>query len=321
MQVNLYKSSDTIRAPANAIDARTGKKWDRKTANCMLKGTSVNMVLQNQEMKVWHEKDAYYGSYLDESVGFHFFFDQYTGKLLGRLEEYKYEEPYKVGDELSSVQGNMVALLMESSESDRFNFTEKSRVYKVVVKNNRIKIGTLQLDAVFITNPLSNEVLKNCSSRDLINAYTSYNDVCDFRFDYGVGWKQSIKSRNDYYQLFRRRYDLKSIIFAEWLPSAATMFKCFENCFNLEELDISTVQGSATVFTRCFANCKKLKVLKMNKTKNSCRIGGMFSGCLAIEHIEFPFEELSAAKKWRYDTGNITEIKCPLMNGFMRMIG
>lgn len=332
MLVSLFNKHDKIFVgDSKVIDCRTQSIKQYKdgymdTVNSVVRydgKTHVNMVIENDYITVYHEKGAYWGFYKDGSIGFHFFIDGAENSLQttsGRLEEFAYKEKYEISQDLKSVKGNVVAMLVQAPQSKLFTFEEKKKVFKVIVKDNFLKIGTLQFMAVLITNPLTNEALKAQSSRDALNAYIDYDGVCDFNFDFGIGWKQSIKSRDDYYQLFRQRYDIRVIIFADWLPAASSLFKTFENCFSLEEVDITKIQGSATVFTRCFANCKKLKVLKMNKNKNACRIGGMFSGCISLESVIFPFEELSACKKWRNDTGKLEEIRCPLMNGWMKMV-
>ena len=324
MQVKFFNKPEQV--TGEIVDVKTGRKLKEvpnESALLLINGKpQMNYVLEQKTITVYHawskkSKDSYYGSFSDGKVEFHFFLEPDSHSIVGRITQLD-SEKFEISSNMKSLKGGVSSILLEAEESERFNFREKSREYKVVIKNGNIKIGTLQLKGVLVNNPL--EYFKNTSSREMINCYVDADGVCDYSFDFGMGYTQGIKSRDDYYELFRRRYDITKIVFKEWLPSASTMFKCFENCFNLKEIDISAVQGSATVFTRCFANCKDLEILKMNKNKNSCRIGGMFSGCLSLKQIEFPFEELSAAKRWRYDTEQVYSIKAPLMNGFMEFL-
>ena len=304
---------------------------------------NFNLESDSYKVTVYHEKDCYWGSWKGKYCGFHFFLDNSNSlRFIGRIdsihssgdsseqtetekskEEYKidYDVSYNGGTisyDITKLSGDFILGISEVEDSKGFSFTEKSKVFEVSINEeyNCFQIGDFLFRDVVIKSPQLQ--LNDLSSRELINLMTNYDSVCDYSNTFGFGWKQGIKSRSDYYQLFRNRYDLREIKFADWLPSAETMFKCFENCFSLESIDITKIQGSATVFTRCFANCKKLKTVKILENRNECRIYGIFSGCLVLESITFPFLQLSASKKWNHDTGKLTDIRVPLMEKFMR---
>ena len=334
MFVKFYSPHDVIEVDQNAtvIDAKTKEKIKvtdgtipTETRYILVNNKpQMNFVIEHKYITVNHaysymkQEHAYWGSFSSDFVRFHFFTNS-KHKIIGRIDQVAdTQDRFELSHDMKHVSGPVSAILIEDESSKTFTFTRRTQEYKVIVKDGKLKIGTMQFNGYIVNDPL--QYFKNTTSEEMINCYVDADGVCDYSFDFGMRYTQGIKSRNDYAKLFRRRYDLVSIRFTEALPSAATMFKCFENCFNLKDIDISTIQGSATVFTRCFANCKLLESLKMNKNKNACRIGGMFSGCISLKNIEFPFEELSAAKKWRYDTEKIESIKAPLMNGFMEFM-
>lgn len=291
----------------------------------------IDLDSDSQKIIVYHEKDSYWGSWKGKYFGFHFFLDSSNtaSPFIGRADSIGYEGNYQIISNISyngtninvdyqKLIGNYMLGLVECKNSKRFSFTEKSKEFTLDYNEECqcYTIGEFMFDTFFFKCPSID--LKDLSSRDMINLLTNYDSICDYNTDFGFRYKQLIKSKNDYYELFRNRYDLKQIIFTDYIPSAASLFKTFENCFSLENVDITLIQGSATVFTRCFANCKKLKTVKILENRNECRIYGIFSGCLSLESVTFPFLQLSASKKWKNDTGKLTDIRVPLMEKFMK---
>ena len=283
----------------------------------------LNVVFQNNELTIYHEKNTYYGNYKDDEIGFHFYIDNETSStcpIAGRLEQILYgTDSFELSPSFKYVKGNIVCALIEDESSEHLSFTESSKTVKVIVKDNLLCVDSLRFKVYLFKNPLFDNYIKNASTKDMLNCLIDYNGICDFNYDFGVGFKQIVKSRYDYKELFKNAYDINKILFSEYQPSADSLFKTFEGCFNLTDIDITLIQGSATVFTRCFANCKKLKSVKMLENRNKCRIGGIFSGCLELNKIDFPFLELNASKKWNNDTGCLTDIRFPVMNKEMKL--
>ena len=278
----------------------------------------LNIMLQKKEFTVMHEKNTYYGNYKDSEIAFHFYIDNETTSscpIAGRLEQLKYgSEKYELSPTLKFVKGNIVCALIEDASSKHLSFTEPSKTVRAFVKDNLLCVDSLRFKVYLFKNPLFDSYIKNASTKDLLNCLIDYNGVCDFNYDFGLGFRQLIKSRNDYSELFKNAYDINQIIFTEDLPSASTLFKTFEGCYNLTDIDITLIQGSATVFTRCFANCKNIITIKMLENRNKCRIGGIFSGCLKLAKVDFPFLELNASKKWNNDTGSLSDVRFPNMS-------
>ena len=278
----------------------------------------LNILLQNNEITIYHEKNTYYGNYKDSEIGFHFYIDNETSStcpIAGRIEQLKYSsEKYELSPSFKFVKGNIVCLLIEDESSKHLSFTEPSKTFTVKANDMMICIASLRFKVYLVKNPLFDSYVKNANTKDMLKCLIDYNGICDFNFDFGLGYRQLIKSRSDYKELFKNAYDINQIIFTDDLPSAESLFKTFEGCYNLNEIDITLIQGSATVFTRCFANCKKLTRVKMLENRNKCRIGGIFSGCLLLNSIDFPFLELDASKKWNNDTGCLSDIRMKLIN-------
>lgn len=278
----------------------------------------LNVMLQKNEFTVYHEKNTYYGNYKDSEIGFHFYIDNETTSkcpIAGRLEQVQYSsEKYELSPVLKYVKGNITCALIEDSTSKHLSFNEPSKVYKAIIRDGLLSIGSLRFKVYLFKNPLFDSYIKNANTKDLLNCLIDYNGTCDFNYDFGLGYRYLIKSSDDYKELFKYAYDVNQIIFTNDIPSASTLFKTFEGCYNLTDIDITSIQGSATVFTRCFANCKKLTSVKMLENRNKCRIGGIFSGCLNLTKIDFPFLELDASKKWNNDTGSLSDIRFPVIN-------
>ena len=288
----------------------------------------------DNKIKIYHEKNCYYGSYNGNKFGFRIFIDNDSKQLfIGRYDIKGYTGLYKLEYEIdennskfdttiyniNKLSGNYYSGIYETENSKHFDFKEKSKTFNIEydIKNNIYKIDKLQF-RTYLFDPSAYE-LNLLSSRELINLLTNYKRICNYNDDFGINYHSLIKSRNDYKELFKNIYDINNIIFSEYLPSASSLFKTFEGCFNLTEIDITLIQGSATVFTRCFANCKKLVSVKMLENRNKCRIGGIFSGCMQLNKIDFPFLEITEAKKWNNDTHKLSDIRFPLMNNFMKV--
>ena len=282
----------------------------------------LNFVIEKKNITINHEKNTYYGNYKDNEIGFHFYIDNGTSSIcpiVGRFEQIPYEyESFELSPSLKYVKGNITCVLIEDSSSKHLSFTESSKNITISVKNNLLAIDSLRFKVYLFKNPLFDNYIKNASTKDMLNCLINYNNVCDFNYDFGVGFKQIVKSRNDYRELFKNHYEINKIIFSENLPSATSLFKTFEGCYNLEEVDITPIQGDCRIFTRCFAHCKKLIKLKINKNKNPCRIGGMFLNCKSLAKLAFPFIELTNSKEWKNGTNSLNTIETPLIEKFMK---